>query len=258
MLAQGTHRAGHRPRRHRRRAGAVLPAQQDRRAAAREVGGADQAVLLHPPGVRGDHRLPHLPGDPDLHQQLQGPVLPRVGRHRELHRPVELAGLPGHAVQHPALDPDRAGGDGRPRPRRRHPRRPAAAHAARSSPRRSSSCRWRSAWSAPPRSGASSTTPPRRARSRSASRTPSLGAVRRGPRRLAAAEPVPPQQPAADGGAAVVAGRLLDGAALGRGQGRARSTPWRPPASTAPASGRSSSGSSCPRSRARSSRCSSP
>ena len=36
-----------------------------------------------------------------------------------------------------------------------------------------------------------------------------------------AAEPVPPQQPVADGGAALVAGRVLDGAALGRRQGRA-------------------------------------
>ena len=33
----------------------------------------------------------------------------RVRRLRELHRPARLAGLPEHAVQHVALDPDRAG-----------------------------------------------------------------------------------------------------------------------------------------------------
>ena len=49
--------------------------------------------------------------------------------------------------------------------------------------------------------------------------------LRHRPGGLAAAEPVPLQQLPADGGAALVAGRLLDGAALRRGQGRARWTP---------------------------------
>ena len=35
------------------------------------VGGADQAVPLHPPRLPGDHDLPDLPGHPDGHRQLQ-------------------------------------------------------------------------------------------------------------------------------------------------------------------------------------------
>ena len=57
---------------------------------------------------------------------------------------------------------------------------------------------------------------------------------RRRPGRLAAADTAPPQQPPAHGDPALGAGRLLDGAALRGGQGRARATPSRRPASTAP------------------------
>ena len=246
--------------RYRRRPRPLLGPQQDRRAAARAAGRTGSSrTSTSCPAFAAIALYLDLPGDPDHRLQLRqrDSSSQWVGL-RELH----------DAVDHPTSSSRRCstrccGSSSCPLARscsacssRRSPT--GSGPAARRPPRPSSSCRWRSAWSARRRSGGSSTRTTRPASRRSACRTPSSPQLGYDPVAWLQTEHVPPQQPAADGHPALGAGRLLDGAALGRDQGRARGDTWRRPASTAPTSGRSSSGSWSRRSAARSSRSSSP
>ena len=139
-------------------------------------------------------------------------------------------------------------------PRGRHARGPARAARRERGRRPWSSCRWRSAsvgasvvWNFVYESrpaGQPAGGPAQRVHRR----------VRLRPGRLARGERVPPQQPAADDGAALVAGGLLHGPAVRGGQGRADRHPRGGPHRRRRRDARSSSRSSSRRSRARSSR----
>ena len=222
------------------------------------VGGPGQAVGLRRAGDLGHRGLPDLPRHRHLPVQL---------RQQRLHRVVgfqNYVDLLTDSAFHDVLFNNVLwiivvpGRDGRARPGRRGPGRPAQRPRVRRRPRRSSSCRWRSAWWARRRSGGRSTrtSPQATAPDRRAQR--GRRAVRLGPVSWYADRHPPPQQHAVDGHPDLDAGRVRDGAALGGDQGRARRTPSRPPGSTVPASAGSSSASSSRRSGRRSSPCSSP
>ena len=244
--------------RHRRGPGALLAAQQARRAAAGEVGGTGQALPLHPPGVPRDRALPHLPGDPDRRSTASrtarrpsgsaSRTTPSCSAHRSSATPCStrccgssscrrVTVVLGLAV---ATLADRLGPTGE-KVSKTIIFLPMAISMV------GAATIWRFVYYAAPAG-----------QPQIGLQNAVLGVVRQGPGRLAAAEPVPPQQPAADGGAALVAGRLRDGAALGRRQGRAARHPGGGPHRRRQRAADLLPGRRSRRSRARSSRSSSP
>ena len=198
----------------------LLGAQQARRAAAGEVGGAAQAVLLHLPAFAAIVVYLVYPAIQTFINSF-GPPVHRVGgpqNYADLftrrasgkrsstrsvdHRRPALHGRPGLAI---ATWPT------------------GSARAARRRPRRSSSCRWRSAWSERHdlavrllrRAGGPAPDRPAERHVDALGKDPVAWLHRAGQ----------PQQPPAHGRAALVAGRLLDGAAVRRREGRAAGHP---------------------------------